>query len=123
MTVSGLASGVVLMPRNTALSPSKDEDESKSCGPRSTVAIWPSRMIVSPRVATTSLLELLGLLERRLGIDVLLGEVALHLAGGGGEVVVGERVADIERRDAERRHLVGIEPDAHGECGAAENFG
>ena len=54
MTLSGLASGVAWMPRNTALRPSKAEVESKVWGPRSTVAIWPRRMTVSPRVATTS---------------------------------------------------------------------
>ena len=51
-----------------------------------------------------------------------LDEVALHLAGGGGEVVGGERVAHLERRDAERRHLVRVEPDAHGERLAAEDL-
>ena len=86
---------------NTAFRPSKADVELKFSGPRSTVAIWPRRMIVSPRVATTSLVELLGRFERGLGIDVLLREVGLHFAGRGGEVVGRKRIADIERRDAE----------------------
>ncbi len=48
--------------------------------------------------------------------------IAFDLAGGGCEVVGLQRRADVERRHAECRHAVGIEPDAHGEGLPAENF-
>ena len=54
ITVSGLASGVAVMPMNTAFTPSNAAAKLLFSGPSSSLAIWPSRMIVSPRVATTS---------------------------------------------------------------------
>ncbi len=54
ITVSGLASGVAVMPMNTAFTPSNAAEKLLFSGPSSTLAIWPSRMTVSPRVATTS---------------------------------------------------------------------
>ena len=68
------------------------------------------------------LAERLGAVERGQRVDADLGVVALDLAGGGGEVVGGERRADVVRGDAERRHFRRIEPDAHGEHLAAENL-
>ncbi len=68
------------------------------------------------------LAERLGVVERGQRVDADLGVVALHLAGGGDEVVGDERVADVVGGDAARRHLDRVEPDAHGEGLAAENL-
>ena len=67
--------------------------------------------------------EGVGVVERGLGVDIGLDEVALHLARRRGEIVVGKCGTDVERRHAERGHAVGVEPDAHGEDLAAENLG
>ena len=55
-------------------------------------------------------------------VDADLGEVALHLARGGGEIVGRERRAHIVGRHPLRRHTRGIEPDAHRENLAAEKL-
>ena len=68
------------------------------------------------------LAERLRRLERGLGVDIGLHEIALHLTGRRGEIVGGERVAHIERRHPERGHAIGIEPDAHGEHLSAEHL-
>ena len=47
----------------------------------------------------------------------------LHLAGGGGEIVGGQRVLDVGGGDVACRHLGWVEPDAHGEGLAAEDVG
>ena len=63
------------------------------------------------------------IVERGLGVDVDLHEIALHLAGRRGEVIAGQRRPHIEWRDAERGHAVGIEPDAHGKHLPAKDLG
>ena len=49
------------------------------------------------------------------GGEVHLHQRALGLADGGEEVVGGQRLAHLGRVDVQRRHAVGLEPDAHGE--------
>ena len=68
------------------------------------------------------LAERLRRLERGLGVDIGLHEIALHLAGRRGEIVGGESHAHIERRHPERGHAIGIEPNAHGEHLSAEHL-
>ena len=68
------------------------------------------------------LAERLGGVERGQRVDADLGVVALHFAGGGGEVVGRQRVAHVVGADAERRHPLRVEPDAHGEGLAAEDL-
>ena len=68
------------------------------------------------------LAERAGGVERGQRVDADLGVVALHLAGGGDEIVGGERVAHVVGADAERRHPRRVEPDAHGEGLAAEDL-
>ena len=87
------------------------------------VAMSSSRISASPRAHHHQLAEGRGIVEGGLGVDGGLHEVALHLAGGGDEVVGGKGVAHVDGGDAERGHLVGIEPDAHGEGLAAQDLG
>ena len=63
------------------------------------------------------------IVERGLGVDIGLHEIALHLAWRRGEVIAGQRRAHIERGHAKRRHAVWVEPDAHGEDLAAKDLG
>ena len=57
------------------------------------------------------------------GGQVDLDERALGLADGG-EVIVGrQRLAHLGRADVERRHPVGLEPDAHRERAPAQDVG
>ena len=81
-----------------------------------------SRTSASPRAATTSWPKASALSSEVCGVDRGLDEVALDLAGGGGEVVGGKRGAHLQRRDAERRHFLRVEPDAHGERLPAEDL-
>ncbi|MCY1285977.1 hypothetical protein D9M70_349350 [compost metagenome] len=48
--------------------------------------------------------------------------LALHLAGGGEEVVLAHRVVDVAGGDAVGGHLHRVEPEAHGELLVAEDF-
>ena len=107
---------------NTALRPSNTDEESTLCGPSS---IFADVAEAHQRVAVRrdhQLAERLGAVERGQRIDADLGVVAFHLAGGGGEVVGGERGAHVVRGHAERRHAGRVEPDAHGEGLAAEDL-
>ena len=67
--------------------------------------------------------ERVRIAERGLGVDIRLDEVAFDLPRRRGEIVVGQSLADIERRHPERGHAVGIKPDAHREHLAAEHLG
>ena len=69
------------------------------------------------------LAEGLGAVERGQRVDADLGIVAFDLAGGGGEVVGGERGAHVIGRHAVRGHPRRIEPDAHGEHLTAQDLG
>ena len=81
----------------TAFSPSKTDEESAFSGPSSMVEMSSSRISASPRVATTSLPKAAGVIERGLGVDGGLHEIALHLARRRDEVVGGERIAHVDR--------------------------
>ena len=63
-----------------------------------------------------------GVIERGGGVDRHLHEVAFYLSGRRREVVGRERVVHLRRRHAERRHLVGIEPNPHREHLPAEDL-
>ncbi len=61
-------------------------------------------------------------IERGLGIDAGLDEIALDLARCGREIVGGEGCRDIDRGHAARGHPVRIEPHPHREGLATENL-
>ncbi|MCY1541274.1 hypothetical protein D9M68_769540 [compost metagenome] len=56
------------------------------------------------------------------GVDAGDHVLALHLAGGGEEVVLAHRLADIAGGDAVGRHAHRVQPQAHGEHLVAEDF-
>ena len=68
--------------------------------------------------------EVAELLERAqvgIGAEVHLHQRAFGAADGGEEVVGGQRVANLGGVDVQRRHAVGLEPDAHGKGAAAQD--
>ena len=122
MTVSGLEVGVAKMPMNTAFSPSNTEEESALSGPSSMVAISASRISASPRPTTTSLPNAAGLSSDVSALMVVWTKSPFTWPAAVMKLLVGERVAHVDGGDAERRHLVRIEPDAHGEGLAAQDL-
>ncbi len=66
--------------------------------------------------------EGLGRLEVGGSIDAGDHQLALHLAGGGEEVVLLHRLVDLAGGDAERGHLHWVQPQAHGEHLVAEDL-
>ncbi|MCY1534861.1 hypothetical protein D9M68_702450 [compost metagenome] len=56
------------------------------------------------------------------GVDAGHHVLALHLAGGGEEVVLAHGVADVGGGDAVRGHAHRVQPQAHGEDLVAEDF-
>ena len=65
--------------------------------------------------------ELLGAAQVGVGDEVDGDHRSLGRADGGEVIVARERVAHVGGRDAERGHLVRLEPDAHGEGARAED--
>ena len=67
--------------------------------------------------------ELADRAEIGVGGEVDLDEFPLAPAERGQEVVGGQGLTHLRRADVERRHPVGLEPDAHGEGAGAEDVG
>ena len=82
---------------------------------------------VAERDATIAVLthddcgESLRIFEIGLRIDARAHVLTARGAGGRDVVVAADRVVHVHRRDAERRHLRGVQPDAHREVAAAEH--
>ena len=74
-------------------------------------------------LAQDELLELLHRLQVGVRGEIDGDERAFGLADGGEVVVSRQRTPHLGRADIQRRHAVGLQPDAHGKSPAAEDFG
>ena len=83
----------------------------------------PSRTTTPSCFLDDELPELLRRAQVGVGDEVHRHHRALGAAERRQVVVARQRVAHRRRRDAVRRHLVRLEPDAHGERAVAENVG
>ncbi len=121
---SGLPVGAWLISIITVLPSSIQPDWATFCWSSSTVATSRIRTMLHRRSRLHHhVLELTDILQAGIGDDVGDGEIAFRLAGRGLHVVGEQGGRDIGPGDAARRHALRVQPQAHGEAGAAGDDG